>query len=385
MRLIRNRVWALVSSVFIQSSGAQGPQNQPPAFDSVSVAESGEITFRVFAPKANSIKLSSSDIPNLMQGLELKKSEQGVWEGTSAKVPPGAYRYNFNVDGLSVIDPRNSKTSESNMNTWSLAVVPGSADFDLKDVPHGAVAVVPYYSKSLKKFRRMHVYTPPGYERSSEEFPVLYLLHGAFDCDNSWSTVGMAGSILDNLIASGKAKPMIVVMPMGHTGSFAFGPGNSFEKQMEEFVTDFQQDIKPLVEDRYRIKKGRQHTAIAGLSMGGAHTLQIALDNLDHYAYIGVFSSGVFGIDRGTGPDSPRAKWEARYSKGLKDAELKKGLNLVWFGTGKEDFLLGTSRETVAALKSYEFDVQFDETEGGHTWLVWRDYLCDFAQRIFTK
>ena len=220
-------------------------------------------------------------------------------------VPAGTYRYNFQVDGLAVIDPRNPATSESNTNTWSLLTVPGSPVSDLKDVPHGAVAQVPYYSKSLGRFRRMHVYTPPGYEQGSVKLPILYLLHGAFDCDASWSTVGRAGLILDNLIAAGKAKPMIVVMPMGHTGPFRFGPGGSLQKQMDEFARDFTTDLRPLVERTYRVSAERQHRAIAGLSMGGAQTLNIAMGHLDDYGYVGVFSSGVFGID-GRGPGGRR-------------------------------------------------------------------------------
>ena len=163
--------------------------------------------------------LSSSDLPGIGRGVEMKKAENGVWEATTGPVASGAYRYNFNVDGLAVIDPRNPATSESNMNTWSLVYVPGSDAWDVKDVPHGAVAQVTYQSKTLKRPRRMHVYTPPGYEKGEGKYPVFYLLHGAFDCDASWSTVGRAGFILDNLIAAGKAKPMIVVMPMGHTGA----------------------------------------------------------------------------------------------------------------------------------------------------------------------
>jgi enterochelin esterase family protein len=361
-----------------------GPGPRPPEFDSVEVSGERAVTFRLFAPKATDVRLSSSDLPlGTPAGLEMKKGDNGVWEATTEPVPAGAYRYNFNVDGLAVIDPRNPATSESNMNTWSLATVAGSEVSDLKDVPHGAVAKVPYFSKSLNRFRRMHVYTPPGYETSAETYPVLYLLHGAFDCDASWSTVGQAGSILDNLIAAGKARPMVLVMPMGHTGPFRFGPGNSFEKQMAEFVQDFQQDIRPLVEKRYRISPRRQHRAIAGLSMGGAHTLTIAMDDLGDFGYFGVFSSGVFGIDRGGTENGPGAAWTSRYKDTLANPDLKKGLRLVWFATGKDDFLLATSRATVEALKGHGFDVTYKETGGGHTWLNWRDYLHEFSQLLF--
>src|SRR5205085_6584849 len=180
------------------------------------------------------------------------------WEVTLDKVNPGAYRYNFNVDGVTVIDPRNPLTSESNENTWSLVYVPGADFMDTKDVPHGAVAEVTYQSSALNRARRMHVYTPPGYELGKGSYPVFYLLHGASDSDDSWSSVGRAGFILDNLIAAKKSKPMIVVMPAGHTRPFGRGvpasraqggpPRAGTQPPPDEFVQDFVTDIMPYVE-----------------------------------------------------------------------------------------------------------------------------------------
>jgi enterochelin esterase-like enzyme len=294
---------SLVAMFCLASAKAQNAAPQrPPAFVSSEVSGQREITFRIYAPQAKSARLSSSDLPGVPnEGLLLTKTDAGLWEGKTPAVPAGAYRYQFSVDGVSVIDPKNPRTSESNMNLWSLVQVSGSDRFDLLDVPHGAVAQLNYYSKPLKGFRRLHIYTPPGYDLGMEKLPVLYLLHGAFDCDASWSSVGQAGQILDNLIAAGKAKPMLVVMPMGHTGRFAFGPNGDFEKQMSNFAVDFQQEIKSLIEHRYRVSSNRERTAIAGLSMEGAQTLNFALANLDQFAYVGVCSSGVFGIKRGDG------------------------------------------------------------------------------------
>jgi enterochelin esterase family protein len=230
----------------------------------------------------------------------------------------------------------------------------------------------------------MHVYTPPGYESGEGSFPVLYLLHGAFDSDDSWSTAGRAGFILDNLIAAGKAKPMIVVMPAGHTGPFRFGPpgDDSFNRQVDEFAHDFTGDVRPFVERTYRVEGDRAHRAIAGLSMGGMQTLNIAAGNLADYGYVGVFSSGVFGI--AGGPFSPPGpSWEERHKESLGNAELKDGLKLVWFATGKDDFLIETSRGTVDMLEKHGFEVTFRETDGGHTWTNWREYLRDFAPQLF--
>lgn len=345
------------------------------------VSQDRHVTFRILAAKAETVEIGGGDIPgsSFTSGKALTKGTNDVWEITIGPVPPGAYRYNFTVDGLSVIDPRNPKTSESNENTWSLLQVPGADWMDVKDVPHGAVSQVTYWSTTLNRFRRLHVYTPPGYESAAGKYPVFYLLHGAFDSDNSWSTVGRAGTIMDNLIAAGKAKPMIMVMPHGHTGPFTFGGplGGQFEP---EFVAD----ILPLIEKRYRVHADRHNRAIAGLSMGGAHTLNIGIPNLDKFAYLGVYSSGIFGITGGPGGNQPQGpSFEEKNKAILDDAKLKEGLKLFWFATGKDDFLVATSRATVEMFKKHQFDVVYKETDGAHTWDKWREYLNEFAPQLF--
>lgn len=363
-----------------RGGGPRGPQVVSPE-----VSEDHHIVFRILAPKAESVKLSAGDLPSGGQ-TELVKGANGVWEATVGPVDPGAYRYSFNVDGVSVIDPRNAAISESNNNVWSLVNVPGADFMDTKEVPHGAVAAVTYYSKALKRFRRMHVYTPPGYEVGADKYPVFYLLHGAGDCDEAWTSVGRAGFILDNLIAAGKAKPMIVVMPAGHTRAFGFGPRGGDRPNRDEFVDDFVTDIQPYAETHYRVIADRAHRAIAGLSMGGAQTLNIAVPHLDQFAYFGVYSSGVFGIaggGRGGPGQGGGTDWEDGHKQVLDDAKLKDGLKLVWFATGKDDFLIETSRATVAMLKKHGFDVAWHETAGAHTWINWRNYLNEFAPLLF--
>lgn len=363
----------------------RGPQG--PRVTSPEVGTDRRITFRILAPKAQAVRLTGSDIPGNGQGAEMTRDPNGVWEVTLGPVEPGAYRYNFNVDGVSVIDPRSSSISESNTNVWSLVYVPGSDFMDTRDVPHGAVAEVTYYSKSLGRFRRMHVYTPSGYESGEGKYPVFYLLHGASDCDDSWTSVGRAGFILDNLIAAKKARPMVVAMPAGHTGSFTFRPRTEGASRplVDEFVQDFLNDIMPYIESHYRVYTDQEHRAIAGLSMGGGQTLNIAIPTHSKFAYIGVFSSGIFGITGGSrgGSTSSGPSWEEQHKDVLDNAEAKKGIKLVWFATGKEDFLIETSRATVEMLKKHGYDVTYNESPGAHTWINWRNYLNEFAPRLF--
>jgi enterochelin esterase-like enzyme len=355
-------------------SGPQGPRVVSPE-----VAD-GKVSFRILAPKADLVRLNGSDIPAVGRGVDLTKNDDGVWEVT-LEVPPGYYRYNFDVDGVAVIDPRNPTTSESNANTWSLVAVRGAAWMDTQEVPHGAVSEVTYYSSALKRFRRMHVYTPPGYQKGDGTFPVFYLLHGAGDSDDSWTTVGRAGFILDNLIAENKAKPMLVVMTAGHTGTFNFGGPRP---AVDEFAQDFLNDVVPYIEGHYRVHTGRANRAMAGLSMGGGQTINVGIPNLEKFAYLGVFSSGVFGIVPRPGAPAPEGpSFEERHQVILTDSRLKDGLKLFWFATGKDDFLVETSRATVEMFKKHQFDVVYRETEGAHTWIVWREYLREFAPQLF--
>jgi len=373
-------------------AGGRGRGPAGPQVTSPEVLPDNRVTFRILAPDAEKVGLRGGDIPQLAgggrgaapnPGPAFTKGENGVWEATIGPINPGAYRYTFTVNGVAVIDPRNPHVSESNTNVWSLVYIPGADFMDEKQVPHGAVASVNYYSTALSKFRRMHVYTPPGYEASgSQKYPVFYLLHGAGDCDESWTSVGRAGFILDNLIAEKKAKPMIVVMPAGHTSQTqGFGAGGrgaaaGGPPPRDEFSEDFMTDIMPYVEKNYRTINDRPHRAIAGLSMGGSQTLNLAFSHLDKFAYIGVYSSGILG---GGGAEA----WEKAHAADLDNASLKKGTKLVWFRTGVDDSLIANSKATVEMLKKHGFDATFKESEGAHTWINWRNYLNEFAPQLF--
>jgi enterochelin esterase family protein len=328
------------------------------------VSPDRRIVFRILAPQAKTLGLRTSDIPGLPSAsLAFAKDADGVWSATIGPVDPGAYRYTFMVDGVSTLDPRNPAAAECD--AWSLVYVPGAEFMETANVPHGTVASVTYYSRALSHFQRMHVYTPPGYETGGGQYPTFYLLHGSGHCDDSWTSVGRAGFILDNLIAAKKAQPMIVAMPASYTDAFA-----------EDFVTG----IMPYVEKNYRALTDRAHRAIAGLSMGGGQTLDISMSHLDRFAYVGVFSAGVFSY----GPwPMPSPEWVERHANMLDDAALKPGLKLLWFGTGTDDSTIPTTRATIEMLKKHGFTPFFRESPGGHTWTNWRNYLKEFAPQLF--
>ena len=307
---------------------------------------------------------------------EFTKNDGGISEASVGPLPPGAYRYTFQVDGVRVLDPVNTRTAESNTNIWSLFTVSGAQMMDTSDVPHGAVAEIFYYSSVLSTTRRMHIYTPPGYQASNTKYPVFYLLHGAGDTDDAWTSVGRAGFIFDNLLAERKIKPMIVVMPAGHQPGIPFGaPPTGPTPTVNPFTNEFMTDLLPYVEKHYRTINDRPHRAIAGLSMGGSQTLDIAFTHLNMFSEIGVFSSGAtLGGGRGRAanaaapaaapatPPPARPDWEATHLADLNNASLKKGTRLIWLSTGKDDGLIASTKATVDLLQKHGFEPVFLET-----------------------
>ena len=345
----------------------------------------GRVAFKLCAPEASTVSVTSSDadpaIPTGFgggpSGLTLTKDSLGLWSGSTAvPVKPGTYRYNFRVNGARVPDPRATRFSEERTGINSILEVTGAEGefqaFDPK-VPHGAVSTIEYSSASLGVTRRAHVYTPPGYMRGSASFPVLYLVHGAGDSDDSWTSEGHAQYILDNLIAAGKAKPMIVVMPFGHT------PDRTGADMLTntDFGDDLHKDLIPFVEANFRMQTDRASRAMAGLSMGGAHTLQFGLTRSDRFAYVGVFSMGLI--------DSTQVKaYEAKNAAALqRGAAGPQAFRLVYYAIGKDDFLYRTVAPTRGLLDKYHVNYVYHESGGGHTWMNWRDYLADFAPRLF--
>jgi enterochelin esterase-like enzyme len=353
----------------------------PPTYASTEQLPGGRVTFRVCAPDATTVRVTSSDadpaIPGGMggpAGLALVRDSLGLWSATTA-IPmlPGTYRYDFQVNGVRVPDIRATRFSEEYMGTNSVLEVTGpAADFQAWDpaVPHGVVSTIEYASSTLQAKRRAHVYTPPGYMKAGARFPVLYLVHGAGDSDDSWTSIGHAHYILDNLIASGKAKPMIVVMPFGHTPA---RPGADMLTNTD-FGDDLHRDLIPFIDSTFRTQRTRTARAMAGLSMGGAHTLNFGLPRSDVFASVGVFSMGLI--------DSTQARlYEARHGEALRRGAAQ--FSLVYYAIGKDDFLFRTVAPTRAVFERAGIRYVYHESNGGHTWLNWRDYLAEFAPQLF--
>jgi enterochelin esterase-like enzyme len=349
-------------------------------FKSTEQLPDGRVTFRICAPDATTVALGTSDnediAPNIFinaTGRPMTKDDKGLWSVTTLKpLAPDTYRYFFFVNSVRVPDPAAPEFSLERSNIDSLIEVKGPAgDFQTyhNNTPHGNVTKIEYWSEPLGTVRRMHVYTPPGYEKNQKSYPVLYLVHGAGDSDNSWTTVGRANNIFDNLIAAGKARPMIIVMPNGHTPDRpSRGAGDMM--QNTDFSEDFLKVVIPTIDKNFRTIANADSRAMAGLSMGGGHTIQNGLTHPELFHYIGVFSISGGG--------------EA-YEK-ANDAALKhaaKMLKLVYYAYGREDFVVRNSSQLKDTLGKYGIKFALHETGGGHTWINWREYLNDFAPRLF--
>ena len=357
------------------------------------------VTFRLYAPQAGKVEITGDFLPaqkmktpmgeyDAPGSVELTKNEQGVWEYTTTQaLPSELYGYSFVIDGVKVIDPGNAYTSRDIASITSIFIIDGGqADwYKVNDVPHGTVARRWYDSPTLKMTRRITVYTPPGYEASSEKYPVLYLLHGAGGDEEAWVSLGRAAQILDNLIAKGKAKPMIVVMPNGNVVQKA-APGESERGMykpsfMEEtrmdgvFETAFP-DIVKFIESNYRTLSSKSDRAIAGLSMGGFHSLHISAEYPDMFDYVGLFSAAIMPLKdvKSEVYDNMDQKLKIQFSK--KPA-------LYWIAIGTADFLYKNNAEFRKQLDENKYSYAYRETGEGHIWKNWRIYLSEFLPLLF--
>jgi len=327
-----------------------------------------KVTFRLRAPKASEVVVAGQ-WPN--GRAVMTKDANDVWSVTVGPIAPGVWEYNFQVDGVQMIDPGNPAIKPMREPRTSILHIAGQPPLlhDFQDVPHGTVRQHTYVSKSLGRTRELVVYTPPGYDQQADaRFPTLYLQHGSGDNQATWVAHGKAHWILDNLIAQGKARPMVVVMMDGHA-SIAQGMAG-FQNNTTAFERDLLEDVMPFVEANYRVKTDAASRAIAGLSMGGGQSLTVGLNHLDRFAWVAGFSSSV-----------PSRETVAGFLNDPAAANTK--LKLLWIGVGKEDFLLQRNQEFIATLKDKDIHHEWHLTDGNHSWPVWRLYLADLAPKLF--
>jgi enterochelin esterase-like enzyme len=354
---------------------AQPPQ-RPPWLDTPEVHSDNSVTFRFLAPNAQEVKLAREGTDQ----VPMQKDDKGVWTVNTAPLPPDYYGYSIIVDGMRSIDPFNHLLKPNLLSTENMVHVQGppSLPWETNDVPRGEVHHHFYKSAVAGDQRDFYVYTPPGYDPASKKtYPVLYLLHGYSDDASGWTAVGRANVIFDNLIAQGKAQPMIVVMPLGYgtmeiisLGWGAWSHTDVRDKNFSNFREALLMEVIPKVESEYRVTSDRNSRAIAGLSMGGSESLLTGLNNLDKFAWVGAFSSG--GIPDDFQTDFPSL-----------DAKANQQLRLLWIACGTEDRLIAVNRNLREWLKSKGVQHTDIETPGMHTWMVWRRNLAEFAGLLF--
>lgn len=373
---------AFVLSVVLLASAIVCAQTPPGPVVSPEVLADHRVTFRLRAPNAKEV---SVEIEGGGKPLAMQKDAEGIWSATSEPLAPDYYGYSFLVDGVTTLDPSNSAVIPNFLyRANELHIPPTSAkdsaslSWEMANVPHGEIHHHFYRSKLVGDDRDYFVYTPPGYDpRGKQTYPVLYLLHGYSDDASAWTAVGRANVILDNLIARGKAKPMLIVMPLGYGAPEILLPNSGGydapglrEKNLDRFRETLLSEVIPRVEAEYLVKKDRDSRAIAGLSMGGGESLVTGLNALDRFAWIGSFSSAALT------PDFDKEfPWL--------DARANAQLRLLWIACGTGDDLIEVSRRLRAWLTSKNIRHSDIETPGEHSWLVWRRNLVEFSQLLF--
>jgi enterochelin esterase-like enzyme len=365
-------MFAVLLPVCLPGQPASPPKTGP------DVHADGSVTFRFRAPNAKEVFLSREGTTK----IAMEKDEKGVWSVTTAPLEPDYYGYTYSVDGVGTVDPVNPLMKPNLLSLSSMVHVPGAATavpWEMADVPHGEVRHHFYHSGIIGDDRDFFVYTPPGYNSSAKSsaktlYPVLYLLHGYSDDASGWTAVGRAHIILDNLIAQGKAKPMLIVMTLGYGVPEIVTSGlrdaGMRDKSYNRFRDALFTEVMPRVEAEYKVDKNRKARAIAGLSMGGAESLYIGLNAIDRFGWVGAFSAGGSGEDYAT-----------TYPK--LDAKEAAKLRVLWIACGTDDRLIEPNRKFREWLKSKEIKPVEIETPGAHVWMVWRRNLSNFAPLLF--
>lgn len=392
--------FAAVAIMFGMSAMAQQALWSGGEIVSPEISDDNSVTFRLFAPEAKSVQVEGYFLPSRRIEIELgffdlpgiadmQKDTAGVWTYTIESVEPELYNYSFIVDGLRICDPSNVYQIRDVASVSNIFIV-GGGDVDLYKVcvvPHGTVSKTWYHSDKLSMDRRLTVYTPAGYETSGEDYPVLYLLHGMGGDENAWPELGRATQIMDNLIAQGRAEKMIVVMTNGNaakegapgeTSEGLIVPRSELPKTMEgSFETAFPEVVE-FVETTYRVKQGKQFRAIAGLSMGGFHSLHISKQYPDMFDYVGLFSAAII-------PATSDVSDVYEDMEGKLAVQFAGQPKLYWIGIGDSDFLYDANKQFRELLDSKGYPYTYLETSEGHVWKNWRIYLKEFASKLFKR
>jgi len=373
----------LILILIAQSSLGQGSPR--PTFFSPPVppqVQDGKISFHLRAPAATKVVL-------ILEGklIPMEKDKHGVWNATSGAMQPDIYTYNFIVDSLTITDPSNPLIKPAYYGGGqSLVLVPGKnpEEWEMRDVPHGTVTRHIYKSSIIGDERDFYVYTPPGYDASNKDtYPVLYLMHGIGDDARAWTQAGYANIILDNLIASGNAKPMIIVNTLGYGDADNMVAPGAFQK----FTDALLNEVVPQVQTKYRASDEASQRAIAGLSMGGAEAIYGGLNHPDKFSWVAGFSSAfvMFGIGTGNMNNQGKQGFEGIYIKNFPtlDSTVNDKLKLLWISCGKSDFLFHSNKDFMQWLAQKNIRFKGVETTGAHTWMVWRRNLIELAQLLF--
>ena len=368
---------AIHLSLLLLFAGAMQAQTPPPPLVSPEVRADNRVTIRFRAPNAKEVSVSLEGVP---KSIPMIKDDQGVWSLTTDPLAPDYYGYSIIADGVNMFDPSNHSVKPNFLYRASELHVPGppSLPWEISAVPHGEIHHHFYKSTVVGDDRDYFVYTPPGYDsHRSHSYPVLYLLHGFSDDASGWTAVGRANIILDNLIAQGKAKPMLIVMPLGYgapeillPNSGAFRDRSLTDRNFDKFREALLGEVIPRVEAEYSVLKDRNSRAIAGLSMGGSESLLTGLNTLDKFGWIGAFSTG--GINE---------EFDKEFSK--VNAQSTEQLHLLWVACGRDDSLIEINRKFRAWLAAKNVKHVDIETPGYHTWMVWRRNLADFSSLLF--
>ena len=385
-----NLIVCLMLTVFTFNTASAQARRQRPVI-SPEIKSDSKITFRLMAPEAKTVKLTGNWMAGAGAQIELMKNDSGMFQATIEPLASEMYTYTFTVDGLRTLDPSNPIIVRDGTRNESMFIVLGDKGnlYNVNDVPHGTLEKVWYPSISLGLTHQMYVYTPAGYKESTGKFPVLYLLHGAGGDEDAWTTLGRTPQILDNLIASGKAKPMIVVMTNGNPGDAA-APGASPAKKVVSgqtaqgnamgsgrFEESIVKDVIPFIEKNYKVAADKNNRAVAGLSMGGMQTLYLTNNYPEKFSYFGILSMGL--MENRQGGNNTSADEKMKGLEKLKASQPK----LYWIGIGKDDFLYANAQSLRKFLDDNKFKYEYLETTGGHTWPNWRIYLSELAPKLF--